>query len=293
MIKAVGVVGCGQMGSGIAQVAAERGYPVIVCDLEQALVERALAGIRGTWARALERGRMTPDASVRAASNLRGVSGVESLRDCDLVIEAIVEELEAKRTLFAALDAACAPETILATNTSALSVTLLATATRRPDRVCGLHFFNPVPLMKLVEVVRTVLTGAVPFDAAVQFVRTLDKQPVVTTDRAGFIVNRLLVPYLLDAVRALEVRVASIDDIDAAMRLGCGHPMGPLALLDLIGLDTIAAIADILFEEYREPRYAPPPLLRGMVRSGRYGKKSGHGFYDYSGPTPRANNASL
>ncbi len=282
MIKTVGVVGCGQMGSGIAQVAAERGYAVIARDVDQALVDRGMALMRKNWARAVERGKMTADAVAEAEGNVRGVVALEALRECDLIIEALTENLEEKKKLFAALDRLCAGGTVLATNTSALSVTELAMATAHPDRVCGLHFFNPVPVMKLVEIVRTLLTSPDVFDAALAFARSLDKEPVTAVDRAGFIVNRLLVPYLLDAVRAVEAGVACVGDIDTAMRLGCGYPMGPLTLLDLIGLDTICSIADIMFAEFRETRYAPPPLLRGMVRAGLYGKKSGRGFYDYT-----------
>jgi 3-hydroxybutyryl-CoA dehydrogenase len=288
MLTHVGIVGAGQMGSGIAQVAAERGYAVVLSDVDMAIVERALANLQRSWARAVERGKMTAEAAARATAGLRGVAGTEALGACDLVVEAIVESLPAKQALFASLDRLCPRHTILATNTSALPVTALAMATARPDRVCGVHFFNPVPVMKLVEVVRTVLTGEEVFAAAMEFARSLGKEPVAAVDRAGFIVNRLLVPYLLDAVRALEARVASIQDVDTAMRLGCGHPIGPLALVDLIGLDTIAYIADIFFEEFRESRYAAPPLLRAMVRAGMLGKKAGGGFYDYSGTEPRA-----
>ncbi len=289
MIKTLGVVGCGQMGSGIAQVAAERGYAVITRDVDQVLVDRGIALMRKNWGRAVERGKMTAEAVAEAEANVRGVVALDALRECDLIIEAITENLEEKKKLFSALDRLCGSETVLATNTSALCVTELAMATGRPDRVCGLHFFNPVPVMKLVEVVRTLLTGPAVFDSALAFARSLGKEAVAAVDRAGFIVNRLLVPYLLDAVRALEAGVASVGDIDTAMRLGCGYPMGPFTLLDLIGLDTICYIADIMFEEFRETRYAPPPLLRGMVRAGLYGKKSGRGFYDYASgqPVPR------
>jgi 3-hydroxybutyryl-CoA dehydrogenase len=293
MLKRVGIVGSGQMGSGIAQVAAEHGYAVVLSDVEAAIVDRALSAIQRSWSRAVERGKMTADAGATAAANIRGAVGGEAVGDCGLVIEAIVENLQAKQQLFAALDRLCPPDTMLATNTSALSVTAIAMATSRPHRVCGLHFFNPVPVMKLVEVVRTVLTSGEVFDTAMDFARSLGKEPVAAGDRAGFIVNRLLVPYLLDAIRALEARVASIQDVDTAMRLGCGHPLGPLALLDLIGLDTIAHIADIFFDEFRESRYAAPPLLRAMVRAGMLGKKAGRGFYDYSEAEPRACQAVL
>ncbi len=287
MIKSLGVVGCGQMGSGIAQVAAEHGHAVVVRDVEQGLLDRALAAVRGRWARAVDRGALSPEAAARAAERLRASVALEDLRDCGVVIEAIPEDAAEKRKLFESLDRLCPPDTILATNTSALPVTELAMATGRPDRVCGMHFFNPVPAMKLVEVARTLFTSAATCATATELARSLGKEPVLVADRAGFVVNRLLVPYLLDAVRALEAGLASSADIDTAMRLGCGHPMGPLALLDLIGLDTACFVADILFEEFREPRYAPPPLLKAMVRARCYGKKTGRGFYDYSAAEPR------
>lgn len=287
-IQKVGVVGCGLMGSGIAQVTAAAGYPVVVREVTQGLLERGLGGIEQHWARAVERGKMTPEAKGRAAANLRGTLVLDELRDCDLVIEAIVENIEGKKKLFAALDAQCPPETILASNTSSLTVIEMAMATERPDRVCGLHFFNPVPVMRLVEVVRTVRTSDETFRAAFAFAKSVGKEPVAAKDNSGFIVNLLLVPYLLDAIRAVEAGVASVEDIDKGMRLGCGHPMGPLTLLDFVGLDTTYSVANIMFEEYREKRYAPPPLLKKMVLAGFFGRKSGRGFYDYSGPEPKA-----
>ena len=286
-IKRVAVIGAGQMGSGIAQVAAEAGYAVVVREVSRPLLERGLGLVERNWTRAVERGTITRARKAEVAANLRGVVPLEELGECDLAIEAITEDLQAKKALFAALDKHCAPETILASNTSAMPIIEMAMATGRPDRVCGLHFFNPVPAMKLVEVVRTARTSEDVFRAALEFVTALGKEPVLARDEAGFVVNRLLVPYLLDAVRAVEGGLASIPDIDKGMRLGCGHPMGPLTLLDFIGLDTIAAVADVMFDEFRERRYAPPPLLRRMVRAGFYGKKSGRGFYDYSGPEPR------
>jgi len=281
------VIGAGQMGSGIAQVAAEAGYAVVVRDVSRPLIERGLGLIEKSWARAVERGALTSERRVEAAANLRGAIALEELGECDLAIEAITESLQAKKELFAALDKHCPPETIFASNTSAMPIIEMAMATARPERVCGLHFFNPVPAMKLVEVVRTARTSEATFRAGLDFVASLGKEPVLAKDEAGFIVNRLIVPYLLDAVRAVESRVASIPDIDKGMKLGCGHPMGPLTLLDFIGLDTIVAVADVMFEEFRERRYAPPPLLRRMVRAGFYGRKSGRGFYDYSGREPR------
>jgi 3-hydroxybutyryl-CoA dehydrogenase len=292
-IKKVGVVGCGLMGSGIAQVTAEAGYPVVVREVEQAFLDRGLGMMEKNWARAMEKGKMTAEAKAKAAANIRGALTLEDLRDCDLVIEAIVENIEEKKKLFAALDTLCPPRTILASNTSSLTVIEMAMATGRPERVCGLHFFNPVPVMKLVEVVRTVRTSEETFRTAFEFAKSVGKEPVAAKDDSGFIVNLLLVPYLLDAIRAVEAGVASVEDIDKAMKLGCGHPMGPLTLLDFVGLDTTYYIANIMFEEYREKRYAPPPLLKKMVQAGFFGKKSGRGFYDYSGPEPRVADLGL
>jgi 3-hydroxybutyryl-CoA dehydrogenase len=292
-IKKVGVVGCGLMGAGIAQVVAEAGFPVVVREMEQKFLDKGLGMIEKNWARAVEKGRMTAEARSQAASGLRGTLAVSDLKDCDLVIEAILENIEEKKKLFAELDALCPPASILASNTSSLTVIEMAMATGRPDRVCGLHFFNPVPVMKLVEVVRTVRTSEQTFEAAFEFARSLGKEPVAARDNSGFIVNLLLVPYLLDAIRAVEAGVASVEDIDKAMKLGCGHPMGPLTLLDFVGLDTTYFIANIMFEEYREKRYAPPPLLKKMVQAGFYGKKSGRGFYDYSGPEPKVTDLGL
>ena len=292
-IKQVGVVGCGLMGSGIAQVTAEAGYPVVVCETEQRFLDKGLGLIEKNWARAVEKGKLTAEARAKAAGNLRPTLALEDLRDCDLVIEAIIENIEEKKKLFAALDKVCPPATILASNTSSLTVIEMAMATGRPDRVCGLHFFNPVPVMKLVEVVRTVRTNEATFRAAFEFAKSVGKEPVAAKDNSGFIVNLLLVPYLLDAIRAVEAGVASVEDIDKGMKLGCAHPMGPLLLLDFVGLDTTYYIANIMFEEYRETRYAPPPLLKKMVQAGFYGKKSGRGFYDYSGPEPKVADLGL
>ncbi len=286
-VTKVGVVGCGQMGAGIAQVAAEAGYPVLAHEVSQELLDRGLARVEKAWTQAVTRGKLTSEAQSRAAANLRGTLRLEDLASCSLVIEAIVENAEAKRDVFRRLDACCEPEAILATNTSSLIVLDIAVATSRPDRICDLHFFNPVPVMKLVEVVRTVQTSDATFDTVYDFARSLGKEPVSARDSSGFIVNRLLVPYLLDAIRAAESRVATIADIDKGMRLGCGHPMGPFMLLDFIGLDTIQSVAETLYEEFREPRYAPPPLLKRMVQAGFCGKKTGRGFYDHSGAEPK------
>ncbi len=277
----VGVVGCGLMGGGIAQVAAQAGFPTTVVEANQELLDRGLSAIRRQVDGFVEKGRL--DRSQRDAtwSRLAGTVRLEDLRDADIVIEAITEQITLKKETFARLDQICLPHALLATNTSSCTVTEIAAATKRPAQVLGLHFFNPAPVMKLVEVVRTILTSDETIKTAWEFVQALGKTPVATADTTGFIVNRLLVPYLLEAVRLLESGIASKEDIDQAMRLGCGYPMGPLTLLDLVGLDTTLFVAEVMFDEFREPRLAPPPLLRRMVLAGRLGRKSGKGFYDY------------
>jgi 3-hydroxybutyryl-CoA dehydrogenase len=272
------------MGSGIAQVCAQAGFPVVVREVTGELVDKGLKGIEKNLARLVEKGTLSQADLAAVRGRLRGTTALEELRDCDLVIEAIIELLPAKKELFAALDKICPKSTIYASNTSSLSITEMAAATARPDRFVGLHFFNPVPVMKLVEAVRTILTDPAVFDEMVAFAEKLGKTPVRTSDRTGFIVNRLLVPYLLDAIRALEEGVGSIEDIDNSMKLGCGHPMGPLTLLDFVGLDTTYYIANIMFDEFRERRFAPPPLLKRMVLAGWNGRKAGRGFYDYADP---------
>jgi 3-hydroxybutyryl-CoA dehydrogenase len=286
-IKRVGVVGCGLMGSGIAQVCAEAGYPVIVREVSEELLKKGLGKIESFLAKGVEKGKVTPERKTEVLGRLEGTTTLEKLSSCDLVIEVVVENLHAKREVYQALDAACPARTIFASNTSSLSITEMAAFTKRADRFVGLHFFNPVPLMKLVEVVRSPLTSGETFEKVVAFARTLGKTPIRATDKSGFIVNRLLVPYLLDAIRAVEEGVGSIQDIDEGMKLGCGHPMGPLTLLDFVGLDTTYSIANIMFDEFREKRFAPPPLLKRMVQAGLYGRKSGKGFYDYSQEPPR------
>jgi 3-hydroxybutyryl-CoA dehydrogenase len=285
-IKKVGVLGCGLMGSGIAQTAASNGFEVVVREVTEELCERGFAGIDKSLAKFAEKGTITPEQQREIRGRLRGTTALEDLKDCDIIIEAIIENLDTKRDTYKQLDGLCKPETIFASNTSSLSITEMMTATRpeRQRRFVGLHFFNPVPLMKLVEVVRTVLTDEEVYEQAVEFGRRLGKVPVRAGDRSGFIVNRLLVPYLLDSIRALEEGVGSIVDIDNGMKLGCGHPMGPLTLLDFVGLDTTYYIAEIMFTEFRERRFAPPPLLKRMVMAGLYGRKSGRGFYDYADP---------
>jgi 3-hydroxybutyryl-CoA dehydrogenase len=288
-IEKVGVVGCGLMGSGIAQVAAQSGCEVIVREVSPQLVEKGLQSIEKNLARLVEKGTLQAGDRDKVRGRLRGSTNLEDFKDRDLIIEAIIEQLPAKRELYGALDKICPKQTIFASNTSSLSITEMATFTARPDRFIGMHFFNPVPVMKLVEVIRTIATDPKVFDEAVAFGARLGKTVVRTSDRTGFIVNRLLVPYLLDAVRALEEGVASVEDIDNSMKLGCGHPMGPLTLLDFVGLDTTYYISQIMFDEFKEKRFASPPLLKRMVLAGWNGRKAGRGFYDYSDPAkPKA-----
>ena len=287
-ISTVGVLGCGLMGSGIAQVAAAAGFATTVRDVSEPLLEKGRDSILKSLDKLVDKGKLGPAAREGALGRLTFVTALEGVAACDLVIEAVTEDLALKNDLWSELDADSPAHTIFASNTSSLSIGDMAAGTRRPDRFIGHHFFNPVPLMPLVEVVRAVTTSPEVFERAMAFARRLGKQPIATRDRSGFVVNRLLVPYLLDAVRALEQGVASIEDLDRGMQLGCGHPMGPLTLLDFVGLDTTARIAEIMFDEYREPRYAPPALLRRMVTAGYHGRKSGRGFYDYASepPTP-------
>ena len=276
------------MGAGIAQVCATAGYPTLVRDVDQAALARGRASIEKSLGKLVEKGKVSPAKRDAALGRLRFTTDLAALRDSDLVLEAITEDLALKNQLWSALDALCPPGTIFASNTSSIPIHAMAAATRRPDRFVGLHFFNPVPLMPLVEVVRPAAASRETFDRCLAFARSLGKETVVAKDAPGFIVNLLLVPYLLDAVRALEHGVATVTDIDTAMRLGCGYPMGPFTLLDVVGIDTAVRIAEIMFAEYQDPRYAAPPLLQRMVARGWYGRKSGRGFYDYSAdpPTP-------
>jgi 3-hydroxybutyryl-CoA dehydrogenase len=270
------------MGAGIVQLALLNGYTVVVGEANEALLEAGLKRVDNAIAKLVEKGSISQEAGRERRDALTGTVSLELFRDCDLVIEAIVENLQAKKDLFTALDPICRRETIMASNTSSLPITQVAACSARPEQFIGLHFFNPAPIMPLVEVVKTVATPAALLDTATDFVRSLRKVPVVAKDNAGFIVNLLLTAYLLDAMRAVGEGVASVADIDAAMKLGCNHPMGPLALADFIGLDTLCSASNIMFEEYREKRYAPPPILRRLVTLGYYGKKSGKGFYDWS-----------
>ena len=287
-IKKVGILGCGLMGSGIAQVTAMAGLDVVVLEQEQKFLDKGFAGIEKSLSRLVERGPekggLTAEQKSQAQSHLKGTTNMQDLADCDIVIEAIIENVEEKRKTHAQLDAIVKKDAIFATNTSSISVTELMTATKRPERFVGLHFFNPVPMMKMVEVVKTIATAPDVYDTAYEFAKKLGKVPVRTSDKTGFIVNRLLVPYLLDAIRAYEEGVGSITDIDEAMKLGCGYPMGPFTLLDFVGLDTTYYITEVMFEEFKEPRFASPPLLRRLVLAGWYGRKTGKGFYDYADP---------
>ncbi len=280
-IRKVGVVGCGQMGSGIAEITARAGIPVVVREVSEELLEKGLGRIRKSLDRAVSKGKLEEAARDEALARISGTVELGDLADCDLVIEAVTEDKELKMELFAGLDRLVKPDAIFCTNTSSLVVTELAMATGRPDRFACLHFFNPVPVMRLVEVVRTILTSEETFETVFEFARRVGKTPVAAKDNSGFIVNRLLIPYLLDAIRVYEQGLATREDIDTGMKLGCGHPMGPLELCDFIGLDTMYHVAEIMFAEYREPRFAPPGLLKRMVLAGRLGRKTGRGFYDY------------
>jgi 3-hydroxybutyryl-CoA dehydrogenase len=293
-IQKVGVVGCGLMGSGIAQVTATAGFQVTVREVNDALLDKGFQMIERSLSKLVEKGKLTDLEKKNALSRLKRTTNLNDLKDSDLVIEAIIENPQAKKDLYRELDTLCPPHTIFASNTSSISITEMAAATRRPQRFLGLHFMNPVPLMALVEVIRTIMTDEPVFEEMVKFTQRLGKEPVRTWDHVGFIVNRLLVPYLLDAVRVLEQGFGSIPDIDKSIHLGLNHPMGPFTLLDFVGLDTTLYIAEIMFEEYRESRFAPPPLLRRLVTAGWYGRKTGRGFYDYSDPkNPKPMNLQL
>ena len=283
-IQKVGVVGCGLMGSGIAQVCAQAGFQTVAREVSAELVEKGLKSIEKNLARLVEKGTLKEATKNEIRGRLKGTTSLEDLKDCDVVVEAIIEQLPVKRELFAALDMLCPPQTIFASNTSSLTITEIAAATKRPQRFVGLHFFNPVPVMKLVEVVKTIATDPGVYEEMVSFGGKLGKTPVRANDSGGFIVNRLLVPYLLDAIRALEEGVGSVIDIDNSMKLGCGYPMGPFTLLDFVGLDTTYYISQIMFDEFIEKRFAAPPLLKRMVLAGWHGKKTGRGFYDYADP---------
>ena len=286
-IKKVSVLGGGLMGSGIAQVSAAAGFPTIVREVSEALAAKTRQSIEKSLAKGIERGKTTENERATALKNLRFVTDLGELADSDLFIEAVVEDLAVKNALWSELNGIAKSDAIFASNTSSLTIIAMATASGRPDRMLGLHFFNPVPSMKLVEVVRTITTSEETEQRAIGFVKALGKEPIRAKDSSGFVVNLLLIPYMLDAIHALESNVASVEDIDKGMQLGAGHPMGPFTLLDFVGLDTAYKIAEIMFTEYRDQRYAPPPLLKRMVLAGMLGKKSGKGFYDYSTNPPR------
>lgn len=292
-LKKVGVLGCGLMGSGIAQVAAQSGYEVVVREVNQELLDKGLGRIKDFLSKGVERGKLSQSDMDKTFSKISGTTDLSDLSDCDLVIEVIIENMELKAHLYKELSEVCKPETIFASNTSSLSITEMASHTNRPDKMVGLHFFNPVPLMKLVEVARCVATSSESFDTVYEFAKSLGKTPVKCGDTAGFIVNRLLVPYLLDSIRQLENGLATVEDIDNAMKLGLGYPMGPFTLLDFVGIDTTLYIADIMFEEFKEHKYAAPPLMRRMVHAGYFGRKSGKGFYDYTSEPATVNELGL
>ena len=280
-IKTVGVLGCGLMGSGIAQVCASAGYLTIVSEVDESVLKKGMGQIEKFLADGVAKGKVTADAQAKTLGNLSGTTMFEDLKGCDLIIEAIIENVEEKGKTFAALDALVGDHSIFCSNTSSLCITELASQTKRPDRFAGLHFFNPVPLMKLVEVIRALTTSDETYQTVFAFAQSLGKEPITAPDKPGFIVNRLLVPYLLDAIRSYEHGLGTVEDIDKGMKLGTGYPMGPFTLLDFVGLDTTYYIANIMFDEYREPAYAPPPLLKRMVLAGWLGRKSGQGFYKY------------
>jgi len=292
-IEKVGVLGCGLMGAGIAQVSAQSGFETVVREIDQQFIDKGFGIIEKNLKRSMEKGKISGGDKDAIFARLKGTLDLEDLRNCDLIIEAVVEDLNLKNEMFSELDRICPEKTILASNTSSLTIMAMAASTNRTDRFCGLHFFNPVPVMQLVEVVRTIATSGETTEMCVEFCKAIGKKPILTKDNSGFIVNRLLIPYLLDAIRVYEQGLASVEDIDTGMKLGLNYPMGPMVLLDFVGLDTTYNIANIMFEEYREQRFAPPPLLKKMILAGYFGRKSGMGFYDYSGDKPVPNDLGL
>ena len=285
-IEKIGVLGCGLMGAGIAQVCAQSGLQTIVREIDQKFIDNGFGIIEKGVQKAMEKGKISQQDKDAMWNRLEGTLELEDLKECDLIIEAVIENLELKNEMFTKLDKMCPEKAILASNTSSLTVMAMAASTNRPDRFCGLHFFNPVPVMQLVEVVKTIATSRETTDICFDFCKKIGKKPILAKDKSGFIVNRLLIPYLLDAIKVFEEGLASAEDIDTGMKLGLNYPMGPLTLLDFVGLDTTYNIANIMFEEFREQRFAPPPLLKKMILAGYYGRKSGKGFYDYSGDKP-------
>jgi len=292
-IKKVGVLGCGLMGSGIAQISAQSGYDVVIREVNQELLDKGLGNIKNFLQKGVDKGKTSESDMKETLSKISGTVEIGDLSDADIVIEAIIENMDLKGAVYKELSETCKPETIFASNTSSLSITEMASYTNRPDKMVGIHFFNPVPLMKLVEVARCVTTSDESFDTAFEFAASLGKTPVKCGDSTGFIVNRLLVPYLLDAVRQLENGLATTEDIDSAMKLGVGYPMGPFTLLDFVGIDTTLYIADIMFNEFKQHQYSAPPLLRRMVHAGYFGRKTGKGFYDYTGKSPVVNELGI
>lgn len=292
-VEKVGVLGCGLMGAGIAQVSAQAGFKTVVREIDKKFIDKGFGVIEKNLTKAVEKGKISHKEKDDTLNRLKGTLDLSDLKDCDLIIEGIIEDLDLKNEMFSTLDKLCPDKTILASNTSSLTIMAMAASTNRPDRFCGLHFFNPVPVMQLVEIVKTIATSQETTDTCVEFCRCIGRTPIVAKDTSGFIVNRLLIPYLLDAIRVLEQGIASTVDIDTGMKLGLNYPMGPLTLLDFVGLDTTYNIANIMFEEYREQRFAPPPLLKRMVLAGYYGRKSGKGFYDYTSGEPVPNNLAI
>ena len=292
-VRRVAVLGCGLMGSGIAEISAKAGLEVWVREISDEFAQKGKAAITKSLDKAVEKGKLEQGARDAALGQLKFTTKLEDLKDCDLIIEAVTEDLEMKNEMFRTLDPICPPHTIFASNTSSLTVADMAAATKRPDRVLGLHFFNPVPVMKLVEVVKTIATSDDAYQTAFAFATKIGKEPVEAKDTSGFIVNRLLVPYMLDAIRCLAQGLASIEDIDKSMQLGTGYPMGPFVLSDFVGIDTLYRISEIMFDEFREQRFAPPPLLKRMVTMGYFGRKTKKGFYDYSGEQPKVMNLGI
>lgn len=292
-IEKIGVLGCGLMGTGIAQVCAQSGLKTMVREIDQKFLDKGFGIIEKNVQKAVEKGKISKEDKDAMWNRLKGTLELDDLKNCDLIIEAIIEDVKLKNEMFSVLDKICPEKTILVSNTSSFTIMAMATSTNRPDRFCGLHFFNPVPVMELVEVVKTIATSQKTTDSCLEFCKRIGKIPILAKDNSGFIVNRLLIPYLLDAIRVFEQGIASIRDIDTGMKLGLNYPMGPLTLLDFVGMDTIYNVSNVMFEEYREQRFAPPPLLRKMILAGYYGRKSGKGFYNYSGEKPAPSDLNI